>query len=132
VQDKEQATFAWSTKGWTDKELELEWMEQNFEKYTIEIFVPLDLPSAYANCYSAKGKTHILMLDRHGSHLTWQFFNFCLKSNIHSISIPAHSTHILPPLDVGQFGRLSHSYSNDLDIWIRQGGNAIKKGQFYN
>jgi len=42
VQDKEQATFAWSTKGWTDNELGLEWVEQNFEKYTTKMFVPLD------------------------------------------------------------------------------------------
>jgi len=42
VQDKEQATFAWSTKGWTDNVLGLEWVEQNFEKYTIKMFVPLD------------------------------------------------------------------------------------------
>jgi len=26
VQDEEQATFAWSTKGWTDNELGLEWV----------------------------------------------------------------------------------------------------------
>jgi len=40
VQDKEQATFAWLTKGWTDNELGLEWVEPNFEKYTIKMFVP--------------------------------------------------------------------------------------------
>jgi len=27
VQDKEQATFEWSTEGWTDNELGLEWVE---------------------------------------------------------------------------------------------------------
>jgi len=42
VQDKEEAIFAWSTKGWTDNELGLEWVEQNFEKYTTKMFVPLD------------------------------------------------------------------------------------------
>ena len=40
MQEKEQATFAWSTKGWTDIELRLEWVEQNFEKYTIKMCVP--------------------------------------------------------------------------------------------
>jgi hypothetical protein len=40
VQDKGQATCAWSTKGWTDNELGLEWVEQNFEKYTTKMFVP--------------------------------------------------------------------------------------------
>jgi len=42
VQDKEQATFTWTTKGQTDNELGLEKVEQNFEKYTIRMFVPFD------------------------------------------------------------------------------------------
>jgi len=131
VQDKEQATFAWSTKDWTDNELGLEWVEQNFEKYTIKMFVPLDWPSAHANYYSAKGKPWILILDVHGSNLTWQFFDFCMNRNIHPICLPAHSTHILEPVDVGLFRPLSRWYSNELDKYVRKGGNALKKGQFY-
>jgi len=106
-------------------------MEQNFEQYTIEIFVLFDRGSAYANYYSAKGMTAIQMLKGNGSHLRWEFFKFYLNSNIRTMSIPAHSTHILPPLDIGQFGCLSNSYSNEQDIWIRKRGNANKKGQFY-
>ena len=34
VQGKEAATFAWSPKGWTDRELGLAWLERNFERYT--------------------------------------------------------------------------------------------------
>ena len=41
VQDKEETTFALFTKGWTDNKLGLEWVEQNIEKYTMEMFVPL-------------------------------------------------------------------------------------------
>jgi hypothetical protein len=40
MQDKEQATFAWSSKRWTDNQLGLEWVEENFEKYTNKMFVP--------------------------------------------------------------------------------------------
>jgi hypothetical protein len=40
MKDKEQATYAWPTKGWTDNELGLDWVEQNFEKYTTKMFVP--------------------------------------------------------------------------------------------
>ena len=71
VQDKVQATLAWSTKHWTDNELGLEWVEQKFEKYTTKMFEPLDWPPAHANYYSAKGKPQIPILDGHGSHLTW-------------------------------------------------------------
>jgi hypothetical protein len=34
VQAKDEATFAWSPKGWTDRELGLEWVEKNFDKYS--------------------------------------------------------------------------------------------------
>jgi hypothetical protein len=37
VEAEEQATFAWSPKGWTDRELAMEWVERNFEKYTSEM-----------------------------------------------------------------------------------------------
>jgi len=49
MQDKEQATFAWSTTGLTDNELGLEWAEQNFEKYTTKMCVPWDWSPAYAD-----------------------------------------------------------------------------------
>ena len=31
---KKTATFAWTPKGWTDRELGLEWLERNFKRYT--------------------------------------------------------------------------------------------------
>jgi hypothetical protein len=37
VQDKEQATFTWSSKGWTANTLGLDWVEKNFEKFTDQI-----------------------------------------------------------------------------------------------
>jgi hypothetical protein len=42
MHDTEQATFARSTNDWTDNEQELDWVVQNFEKYTIKMFVPFD------------------------------------------------------------------------------------------
>jgi hypothetical protein len=73
----------------------------------------------------------ILVLDGHESHLTGQFFHIHIKRDIHPICLPAHSIHIFQPLDVGLFGPLSCWYSNELDLWMRKGGNAIKKGQFH-
>ena len=37
VQAKEQATFGWLSKDWTDNELGLEWVEKNFKKYTAQV-----------------------------------------------------------------------------------------------
>jgi len=82
VQDKEETTFALFTKGWTDNKLGLEWVEQNIEKYTMEMFVPLYWPPAHANNYGAKGKPQILILDEHSFHLILQFFDYYLNRNI--------------------------------------------------
>jgi len=131
MQEKEQATFAWSTKGWTNNQPGLERVEQNFEKYTIKMFAPWDWPLVHADYYSAKDKRRILILDGHLSDPIWQFFDLCFKKHIYLICLPAHSTHILQPLDVGLFGPLLCCNCNELDIWVRSGGNAIKNGQFY-
>ena len=34
VEEHEKATFAYSPKGWTDRELGLEWVEGNFERHS--------------------------------------------------------------------------------------------------
>ena len=36
VQAQEKATFSWSKTGWTDRVLGLEWLAENFDKYTKE------------------------------------------------------------------------------------------------
>jgi len=130
VQDNAQAIFPWSTKDWTYNELGLEWVKQNFDNYTIKMFVPWDWPSAHANYYSAKGKVCILILNGHGSYPQWQFFDFYLKRSGYPICFPAHSIHIFQYLDVELFGPPFCCYRNELDISVRNVGNAIKTIQF--
>jgi hypothetical protein len=40
VTSQREATFAWSKKRWTDRELGLEWIKGNFQEYTKDIYVP--------------------------------------------------------------------------------------------
>jgi hypothetical protein len=49
------------------------------------------------------GNTHILLLDGHGQHKTFQAVEICLLNNIVLICLPTHSSHILQPLYVGVF-----------------------------
>jgi len=74
----------------------------------------------------------LLLLDGHGSHFNWEFFDFCLSNKIIPLCLPAHSTHLLQPLDVGLFSPLQRFYSNGLDEWIRRGnhGPCFTKGDF--
>ena len=78
----------------------------------------------------AQGKYQLLLLDGHTSHLTWEFFDFCLSHRVIPLCFPSHSTHLLQPLDVGLFGPLQHYYSAGLDEWIAKGEEGMNKGEF--
>ncbi|RPA90989.1 DDE-domain-containing protein [Choiromyces venosus 120613-1] len=52
----------------------------------------------------------LLILDGHSSHVNLRFSEFCDSHNIICFCLPAHSTHILQPLDVGLFGPLQKYY----------------------
>jgi len=118
---KAELTMNWDWNGWkrTLRNIRLRCLY-----HWIDLLLMLTIPVK-------KGKPHIRILDGHDSHLTWQFFDFCLKKKIHPICLPAHSSHILQPLEVGLFCPHCCCYSNELDIWVRKGGNATKRGQFY-
>lgn len=69
-------------------------------------------------------------MDGHVSHVTWEFFDFCLAHKIVPFCLPPHSTHLLQPLDVGLFSPLQRHYSNMLDKHMESGDLGINKGQF--
>jgi len=81
--------------------------------------------------YSTKGGMHLLIIDGHDSHVTWEFLDYCLQNDIIPLCLPAHSTHILQPLDVGLFGPLQSNYSKCLDDFVEGGETGINKGDFY-
>ena len=70
-------------------------------------------------------------MDGHTSHVTWQFFDYCLEHNIIPLCLPPHSTHLLQPLDVGLFGPLQKHYGSVLDEWLSESNLGIHKGTFY-
>lgn len=111
--DDPNARFAYSKNGWTDDQLGLAWLCKHFE------------PKTYTNL------PRLLILDGHGSHITWQFCQFALERNIQIICLPAHSTHLLQPLDVGIFGPLQHYYGKAADTHMRDTRTGVKKGTFW-
>lgn len=119
VQGQEDADvqFAWSEKGWTDDSLGLDYLQNHF--YPLATKIP---DSNYPI---------VFLLDGHASYFSGEFLSFCLEHNILVISSPPHSTHLLQPLDVGLFSPLQHAYSEEVDSWIRDPHNVIKKGNFW-
>jgi hypothetical protein len=103
-----------SDNGWTNDELGLEWLK-HFDRYTKD---------------RTKGTKRLLILDGHGSHDTAGFHIFCRENNIISLCMPAHSSHLLQPLDVGCFAPLKKAYGNQISELMRNGINHITKLEF--
>ncbi|KAK7184726.1 transposase, partial [Paraphaeosphaeria sporulosa] len=63
----------------------------------------------------------LLLIDRHGSHLTAELANFYKSHYIQLYALPPHTTHLLQPLDVGCFQPLKWYHSRTLDWASRTG-----------
>jgi DDE superfamily endonuclease len=103
--------------GWINADLAFQWLKEVIDKETRR----------------EGGRKRLLLLDGHSTHLTLPFLEACDEANIILALIPAHSTHIMQPLDVGLFGPLSRAYSAALEA--KQSSlplaTAISKGDFW-
>lgn len=108
-------TIALSKNGWTSNELGLHWLKHVFEPNTASRTV---------------GSHRLLILDGHGSHATPEFDQYCKDRNIITLCMPAHSSHLLQPLDVGCFSVLKRSYGTQVAEFMRLGINHIDKAEF--
>ena len=105
--------IAVSENGWTNDKLGLEWIQHFHE-----------------NTKHCKGKWRLLIFDGHGSHSTSEFRDFCLQNCILTLCMPAHTSHILQPLDVSCFGPLKKAYGSQIENKMRLGINHITKEEF--
>jgi len=72
----------------------------------------------------------LLILDRHLSYLTPEFDKICEENNIISLCIPAHTSHLLQPLDIGCFSVLKRVYRALIMEEMRLSINSIDKDNF--
>jgi hypothetical protein len=107
--------FEVSPNGWTSDEIGLRWLQKIF------------LPSTFLRI---KGKYRLLVLDGHGSHLTPKFDEICYQNDVIPICMPAHSSHLLQPLDVRCFAVLKRAYGKCVENVMRTGQNHIDKLDF--
>jgi DDE superfamily endonuclease/helix-turn-helix, Psq domain len=101
--------------GWTNNETGLEWL-QHFDKHT-------------RGC--AKGPYRMLVLDGHESHESAEFQEYCTANNIITLCLPAHSSHLTQPLDVGCFSVLKRMYGRQIETFIKAHINHITKVEFF-
>jgi hypothetical protein len=103
-----------SKNGWTTNELGVEWLK-HFNAYTKTRVI---------------GARRLLVLDGHESHHSLEFQEICKENNIYTLCMPAHSSHLLQPLDVGCFSPLKRAYSREVESLIRHHSNHITKLDF--
>jgi len=72
----------------------------------------------------------LLILDGHESHLSQLFKDYCLENKILTLCMPAHSSHILQPLDVVCFAPLKLKYSQRVRDLARHHVFHIDKESF--
>ena len=86
---------AFSENGWTSNEIALEWLEK--------IFLPETAPED-------PSQARLLIVDGHGSHTTDEFMTACFLSNVYLLFLPAYTSHVTQPLDLGCFSSLKTIY----------------------
>ena len=116
VEATHQAYFAYSSTGYTNDDLTLQWLQR--------VFTP-------AVCNNKRWK--LLILDNHHSHVTHNFLQYAWDHQILCLCLPPHTTHALQPLDVGLFGPLATAYKQEIQqIYNGSLGNrSISKDIFY-
>ncbi len=84
--------FANSENGWSNKDIYLEWFKFFLQN------IPLARPV-------------LLVQDGHASHMTIDVIELARANGINLLCLPAHTTHILQPLDVGVFKSFKSHFS---------------------
>lgn len=103
-----------SPNGWTNNQLALAWLE-HFDKHTKS---------------SSLGGYRLLIIDGHESHCSVEFQDLCKEKNIVLLCMPAHSSHLLQPLDVACFAPLKRKYGDAVSGLARNRTHYISKETF--
>ncbi|KIJ30243.1 hypothetical protein M422DRAFT_268294 [Sphaerobolus stellatus SS14] len=107
--------FACSPNSWTDEELALKWLVDDFDKHIQE---------------KAGGRLHALFLDGHTSHYTPELLEYALKNGIMILGYSVHCTHTLQSLDVVCFAHMKQTWCEALDIFEVEHSCGINKSDF--
>ena len=84
--------FGNSESGWINSQLFVEWFA----------FFIKNIPSA---------RPVLLVQDGHGSHVSIEIIEMARANDVTLLCLPAHTSHILQPLDVGVFKLLKTSFN---------------------
>ena len=86
--------YTTSQNRWTSNAIGLEWLQR--------IFLPETAPVG--------DQYRLLILDGHGSHIDLDFLLLCKQHKVYLLYLPAHSSHVLQPLDLALFSVIKSKY----------------------
>ena len=69
-------------------------------------------------------------MDGFSSHMTYKFWLYASRHNITLFRLPAHSTHLTQPLNVGLFQPFKHYHTEAIDSAVRAGNVDFNKLDF--
>jgi hypothetical protein len=101
-----------SPTGWINNDLALAWLH-HFDSHARPI-----------------GEYRLLIIDGHESHCSVAFQDLCKEKKIITLCMPAHSSHLLQPLDVACFSPLKRKYGDAISALARSRIHHISKETF--
>lgn len=71
-----------------------------------------------------------LILDGFAGHLSMEIIDYCLRFDIQIVTLPAHSTHLMQPMDVGVFSHLKRKHQTVLAEAVQIGNTRFSRTDF--
>lgn len=75
-------------------------------------------------------KPYIIYYDNHSSHLNYELFRWCVDREVHVVTFPPNTTHILQACDVGIFGPTKAGWRKELTLYRKQNGLEMNEPEF--
>lgn len=95
-----------SQNGWINKEIYIQWL-----KFFVQSIPPARLV--------------LLLQDSHVSHVSIELIEFTRENGVHLLCLPAHTTHILQPLDVGVFRSFKAHFSKACRAYLMKNPGQV-------
>ncbi|CAN0545844.1 unnamed protein product, partial [Ectocarpus sp. 12 AP-2014] len=73
------------------------------------------------------GKPHVLVLDGHASHVSFEVIQLAKSLNIHLVQLPSHMSHVTQPLDVAGFGCFKKELNTAIASFPSKNGGALPR-----
>lgn len=83
------------------------------------------------NIHTMNKYWRILFMDNHKTHATYEFLEYCEQECIQVVNFPAHSTHLLQPLDGIPFQQYKQFHGKAVNNLSRLGNFKFDKNDFF-